>query len=38
MCQKRKSEIALKIRTYDGKILVWQEEMKMSLMPSGALR
>lgn len=38
MCQKRKSEIALKIRKYDGEILVWQEEMKMSLMPNGALR
>lgn len=38
MCQKRKSETVLKIRKHDDKILDGQEEMKMSLMPNGALR
>lgn len=37
-CQKRKSEIVVKTRKYDDKILDWQEEMRMALMPSGSLR
>ena len=31
-------DTAREIRKYDDKILDWQEEMKISLMPNGALR
>lgn len=37
MCQKRKSEMVVNIRKYD-KMLNWQEEIKILVIPGGVLR